>query len=77
MNRSKEAHQSGLIEKLGRENVKGYFLLVAGVFAGIGGLDFAANVVLPALHIMQLNSMDGAAAAGVIAAGVGATSIKI
>ena len=77
MTTPKEGHQPGIIEKLGRENVRNYFLLVAGVFAGLGGLDFAANFVLPALNIMQLHSMDGAAAAGAIATVSGGISAGV
>jgi hypothetical protein len=65
-----EGHKPGIVERLGKENVTNYLLILTAIFAGMGLIDIGANCVLPALH-----SLDGAAGAGLISLGTGVTAV--
>jgi hypothetical protein len=61
-----------LLEPSDKASVRRYFFTVAAVFTLMAGVDVALNIVFP-----SLNSFDGAAVAGPIAALAGVGSVKI
>jgi len=70
-----ESHKPGIIERLGKKELRDYFLYLTVAFAGIGLADVAANIILPALHAIEnLNTLDRAPIIGAISGGFGAIS---